>query len=110
MLNPLLAVITGTAVAYIVIVLIVLRLIAGRVVPASWIPLFDGLASIVLGAMSLGFPNPAGVPVVGLVFAAAGVLRESREGKRPMAFVVLAIGALLCAWATFISLGHAGHD
>jgi hypothetical protein len=110
MVNPLLAAVTGTAVAYIVIVLIVLRLIAGRVVSASWIPVFDGLASIALGAMSLGFLNPAGVPVVGLAFAAVGSLRESRDSKRTMVFVILAIGAILCAWATFISLSHAGHD
>jgi hypothetical protein len=53
MMNLLLAAVTGTAVAYIVTALIVLRLIAGRVVPASWIPVFDGLASIALGCRVL---------------------------------------------------------
>jgi hypothetical protein len=108
--NSHLAMLTGTAVAYIVIVLIVLRLVASRVVSASWIPLFDGVVSILLGAMSLGFENPAGVPVIGLAFAAVGFARESREGKRTLVFILLAVGAAPCAYATFISLGHAGHD
>ena len=108
--NPFLAELRGTTVAYIVIVLIVLRLIASRVISASWMPLFDGVVSIVLGAMSLGFLNPAGVPVVGLAFAAVGFLRESRESKRIFVFVLLAVGAVLCGYAAFISLSHAGHD
>ena len=105
-----LAVISGTAVASIVILLIVLRLIAGRVVSASWIPVFDGFASIALGAMSLGFLNSAGVPVVGLAFAGIGMLHESRDSNRNMVFGILAIGAILSTWAMFISLRHAGHD
>ena len=47
-MKPLLAALTGTAVAYIVIGLIVLRLIASRIVRASWIPLFDGVVSVLL--------------------------------------------------------------
>ena len=109
-MKPFFTALTGTAVAYIVIALIVVRLIASRVVSASWIPLFDGVVSIVLGSMSLGFLNPAGVPVVGLAFAAVGFLRESRESKRIFVFVLLAVGAVLCGYATFISLSHAGHD
>jgi hypothetical protein len=108
--KPLLAALTGTAVAYIVIALIVLRLVASRIVSASWIPLFDGVISILLGAMSLGFLNPAGVPVVGLAFAAVGFLGESRQRKRGFIFILLALGAALCGYATFISLSHAGHD
>ena len=109
-MKPFLAALTGTAVAYIVIALIVLRLIASRIARASWMPLFDGVVSILLGAMSLGFLNPAGVPVVGLAFAAVGFLRESRESKRIFVFGLLALGAILCGYATFISLRHAGHD
>ena len=108
--KPFLATLTGTAVAYIVIALIALRLIASRVVRASWMPLFDGTVSVLLGALSLGFLNPAGVPVVGLAFAAVGFLRESRESMRIFVFVLLSVGALLCGYATFISLSHAGHD
>jgi hypothetical protein len=107
---PPLAVITGTAVTYIVILLVVLRLMAGRVVPGSWIPVFDGFASIALGAMSLGFLNPGGLPVAGLAFAGIGILHESRDNNRTMVFVVLAIGAILSTLALFISLRHAGHD
>lgn len=108
--NPFLAVLTDTAVAYIVIVLVVLRLIASRMVSASWMPLLDGVVSILLGAMSLGFLNAAGIPVIGLAFAAVGVLRESRESKRIFVFILLAVGAALCGYATFIALSHAGHD
>ena len=109
-MKPFLEALTGTAVAYVVIALIVLRLIASRIISASWTPLFDGIASILLGAMSLGFLNPAGVPVVGLAFAAVGFLRESRESRRVFVFILLAAGAALCGYATFISLSHTGHD
>src|SRR5260370_6313915 len=98
-MTPFLAVLTGTAVAYIVIVLVVLRLIVGRVVSASWIPLFDGVVSIVLGAVSLEFLNPAGVPVIGLAFAAVGLVHESRESKRIFVFILLAVGIALCGYA-----------
>jgi hypothetical protein len=108
--NPFLAALTGTTVAYIVILVVVLRLIASRVVRASWMPLFDGIVSVLLGAMSLGFLNPAGLPVVGLAFVAVGFLLESRESRRIFVFVLLAVGAVLCGYATFISLSHAGHD
>jgi hypothetical protein len=108
--KPLLAALTGTAVAYIVIGLIVLRLIASRIVRASWIPLFDGVVSVLLGGMAFAFLNPAGVPVVGLAFAAAGLVRESREGKRIFVFLLLVVGAALCGYATFVSLSHTGHD
>jgi hypothetical protein len=50
-MKPFLAELTGASVAYIVIALVVLRLVACRVVSASWIPLFDGVASVLLGAM-----------------------------------------------------------
>jgi hypothetical protein len=106
----LLAALTGTVVAYIVIALIVLRLIASRVLGASWIPLFDGIVSTLLGAMSLGFLNPAGVPVIGLALAAVGFVGESRESKRIFVYILLAVGTALCGYATFISLSHAAHD
>jgi len=108
--KPLLAELTGISVACIVIALVVLRLIASRVVGASWLPLFDGVASVLLGAVSVGFLNPAGVPVIGLAFAAVGLLRESRGGKRILVFILLVAGATLCGYATFVSLGRAGHD
>jgi hypothetical protein len=108
--NPLLAELTGPAVAYIIVALIVLRLITGRIMPSSGIPLFDGVASLSLGALSLGFLNPAGVPVVGLAFAAVGLLRESRERKRGFVFILLAVSIALCGYATFTSLSHRHDD
>lgn len=105
-MNPFCVVVTGAAVAYIVIVFLVARLIAGYGVSGSWIPVFDGLTSILLGVISLGFLNPAAVPVVGLGFTAAGFLRESRENKRIAVFVILAVGGALCAWTAVISLGR----
>src|SRR5438552_10623714 len=103
LLNMFLAALTGTAVAYIVIGLVVLRLIASRIASAAWIPPFDGIVSILLGALSIGFLNPAGVPVIGLAFAAVGFVRESRETKRVLVFTVLAVGTALCGYAAFIS-------
>jgi hypothetical protein len=97
-------------VAYIVIGLVVLRLIASRVVSASWMPLFDAVVSVVLGALSFGFLNPAGIPVIGMAFAAAGFVRESREGKRAWVFALLAVGAVLCGYATFIAFHHTSDD
>jgi hypothetical protein len=108
--KPFLAELAGTSVACIVIALVVLRLIGTRVVGASWLPLFDGVASVLLGAVSIGFLNPAGIPVIGLAFAAVGLLRESQESKSIFVFILLAAGAALCGYATFISLRHAGHD
>jgi hypothetical protein len=104
------AVLTGTAVAYIVIAVVAMRLIATRVIAASFIPLLDAVAAIGLAAISLRFANPAGVPVVGLAFAAVGLVRESRESRRIPVFMLLAIGAILCAYATFIALIHANHE
>lgn len=67
-------------------------------------PIFFAVASILFGAGSFAFDNPAGVPVFGLAFAAAGFLRESRGAKRSYVFGLLAIGVALCAYATFLSL------
>jgi len=62
------------------------------------------------GAMSVGSLNPAGVPVIGLAFAAVGLLRESRESKRIFVLILLGTGAALCGYATLVSLSRAGHD
>ena len=74
-----------------------LKLIARRVVSASWIPLFDGVVSVLLGTTSLGFLNPAGVPVVGLAFAAAGLTCESRANKRIFVFIFTRLPERHCA-------------
>jgi hypothetical protein len=67
-------------------------------------PIFFAVASIIFGAGSFAFGNPAGVPVFGLAFAAAGFLRESRGSKRRLVFALLAIGAVLSVYGTFLSL------
>ena len=67
-------------------------------------PIFFAVTSIIFGAGSFAFGNPAGVPVFGLAFAAAGFLRESRGSKRRFVFALLAIGFAFCAYATFLSL------
>jgi hypothetical protein len=67
-------------------------------------PIFFAIASILFGAGSFAFANSAGVPVFGLAFAAAGFLRESRGAKRRFVFVLLIVGAALCAYGTFLSL------
>ncbi len=109
-MNPSLAQLTGRSVAYIVIVLIVLRLIASRVISASWMSLLDGGVALLLGVLSLAFLTPVGIPVIGLAFALVGFMREFRESKRVLAFILLTLGAVLCAYETFISLTNAGHD
>jgi hypothetical protein len=108
--KPLAAALTGTAVAYTLVILVVVRLVVGRILSSAGIPLFDAVASLLIGGLSLGFLNPAGVPVIGLAFAAAGLLRESREGKRGFVFILLGIAIVLCAYATFISLRHTGDN
>ena len=59
--------------------------------------IFFGLLAVVFGIGAFAFANPAGVPVFGLAFAAAGFLRESRGSKRVAVFVLLGAGTLICA-------------
>jgi len=67
-------------------------------------PIFFALASITFGIGSFAYGNPAGLPVFGLAFAAAGFLRESRASKRSFVFILLAVGVIICAYATYLSL------
>jgi hypothetical protein len=59
--------------------------------------IFFGLLAVVFGIGAFAFANPAGVPVFGLAFAAAGFLRESRGSKRMAVFILLGAGSLICA-------------
>jgi hypothetical protein len=68
-------------------------------------PLFFAVVSIIFGAGSLAFENPAGGPVFALAFAAAGFLRESRGAKRNWIFALLIIGLGLSVYGTVLSLG-----
>jgi hypothetical protein len=56
-----------------------------------------GLLAVVFGVGAFAFANPAGVPIFGLAFAAAGFLRESRGSKRMGVFILLGVGSLICA-------------
>jgi hypothetical protein len=58
---------------------------------------FFGLLAVAFGVGTFAFADPAGVPIFGLAFAAAGFLRESRGGKRMAVFVLLGVGTLICA-------------
>ena len=62
-----------------------------------------GIVALVFGSGSFAFGNPAGVPVFGLAFAAAGFLRESRARKRTGVFVLLSAASLICAVGTLRS-------
>ena len=61
------------------------------------------IVGMVLGFGSFAFGNPAGVPVFGLAFVAAGFLRESRARKRTAVFVLLGAASLICMVGTFRS-------
>ena len=63
-----------------------------------------GVLSIIFGVGTFFFANPAGVPVFGLAFAAAGLIRESRGQKRKIVIAISVIGALICAAGTVVSL------
>ena len=67
--------------------------------------IFFGLLAVVFGIGAFAFANPAGVPVFGLAFAAAGFLRESRGSKRMAGFILLGAGSLICA----VGLSRAFH-
>jgi hypothetical protein len=67
--------------------------------------IFFGILSVVFGVGAFAFANPAGVPIFGLAFAAAGFLRESRGGKQMLVFVLLGAGALICT----VGLLHSFH-
>ncbi len=66
--------------------------------------IFFGILAVLFGAGAFAFANPAGVPVFGLAFAAAGFLRESRGSKRLAVFILLGVGVLLCVIGTLRSL------
>ena len=59
--------------------------------------IFFGLLAVVFGVGAFAFANPAGVPIFGLAFAAAGFLREFRGSKRMVVFILLGAGSLICA-------------
>jgi len=65
--------------------------------------IFFGILTVAFGVGAFAFANPAGVPVFGLAFAAAGFLREFRSTKRMAVFVLLGAGTLICVVGTLRS-------
>ncbi len=63
-----------------------------------------GVASILLGAVSFALADPAGVPVLGLALAAAGLVRESRREKRTATIALCGAGALLSLVGCIIAI------
>jgi hypothetical protein len=63
-----------------------------------------GILSVVFGVGTFFFANRAGVPVFGLAFAAAGLLRELRGQKRKPVIAVSVVGAIICTIGTVVSL------
>lgn len=63
-----------------------------------------GILSILFGVGTFFFVNPAGLPVFGLAFAAAGLLRESRGEKRKAVIAISILGAVICGVGTVVSL------
>jgi hypothetical protein len=58
--------------------------------------IFYGVLAVVSGIGGFVFADPAGVPVFGLAFAAAGFMRESRGSRRAGVFALLGVGSLIC--------------
>lgn len=66
---------------------------------------FLGILSLVSGLGSFLFANPAGLPVLGLASAAAGILREYHGSKRSRMFMFLTIGLVLCVYQGLFAIG-----
>jgi hypothetical protein len=62
-----------------------------------------GILALIFGIGTFAFANPAGVPVFGLAFVAAGFLREFRGSKRVAVFVFLGLVTLICVFGTLRS-------
>jgi hypothetical protein len=56
------------------------------------------------GITSFGSGNPAALPVFGLAFGAAALVRESRGSRRKPIFVASGLGCLVCGLGTIVSL------
>jgi hypothetical protein len=62
-----------------------------------------GILALIFGIGTFAFANPAGVPIFGLAFVAAGFLREFRGNKRMAVFILLGLGMLICTFGTLRS-------
>jgi hypothetical protein len=66
--------------------------------------IFYALLSSLFGIGTFAFKNPAGFPVFGLAFAAAGFFREFRGQKRKGVIIFLTVGGVICIVGTVKSL------
>ena len=57
---------------------------------------FLGVLSLICAYLSFGVGNPPVIPVLGIAFGVAGLLRENRGAKRK--------GVLICAVALLLSV------
>jgi hypothetical protein len=60
--------------------------------------------SILAGISSFGFGNPAALPVFGLAFGSAALLRESRGARRRPVLLTAGFGCIVCGLGTLVSL------
>ncbi len=60
--------------------------------------------SVLAGIASLQSGHPRGLPVLGLAFGAAAVLRESRGSRRLLVLLVAGLGCLASGLGTIGSL------
>jgi len=61
-----------------------------------------GILSILCGYLSFGAGNPPVIPVLGIAFAAAGLVRENRGLKRKGVLVLCAVALALSVVGTVL--------
>jgi hypothetical protein len=72
------------------------------------IAILFAILSLGAGVASFAAGNPAGLPVLGLAFGAAGALREYRGLKRSWVLGLVAIGLVVCIYEAVIAVRLAG--
>ena len=61
-----------------------------------------GILSVLCGYLSFGAGNPPVIPVVGIAFAAAGLVRENRGLKRKGVLVLCVLALVLSVVGTVL--------
>jgi hypothetical protein len=61
-----------------------------------------GILSILCGYLSFGPGNPPVIPVLGIAFASAGLVRENRGSKRKGVVILCALALALSAVGTIL--------
>ena len=60
--------------------------------------------SLGLGLSAFAFRDPAGVPVLGLAFGLAAVLRESRGSKRRAVLAIAGVGSAISLVGSILAI------